>query len=55
MNSEIAKKMGLNSLTVNASVNNLFVIASKRFDGYDPELQDSVMPKNYSVGINVGF
>lgn len=55
LNSEIAKKMGLNSLTVNASVNNLFVIASKRFDGYDPELQDSVMPKNYSVGINVGF
>ena len=55
LNNEMAKKMGLNNLTVNMSVNNLFVIASGRFDGYDPELQDSVMPKNYSIGINIGF
>ena len=55
LNNEMAKRMGLNNLTVNMSVNNLFVIASKRFDGYDPELQNSVMPKNYSIGINVGF
>ncbi|MFR7810859.1 MAG: hypothetical protein ACLU4N_17190 [Butyricimonas faecihominis] len=34
---------------------NLFVIASKRFNGFDPELGDSVHPKNYSVGINIGF
>ena len=52
---DMTKRMGLNNLTVNMSVNNLFVIASKRFDGYDPELQDSVMPKNYSIGINIGF
>lgn len=55
LNNDMAKKIGLNNLTVNMSVNNLFVIASKRFDGYDPELQNSVMPKNYSIGINVGF
>ena len=55
LNNDMAKRMGLNNLTVNMSVNNLFVIASKRFDGYDPELQDSVMPKNYSIGINIGF
>lgn len=35
--------------------NNLFVIASKKFDGFDPELGDSVQPKTYSVGLNVGF
>ena len=49
------KKIGLNNLTFNASVNNLFVIASKRYNGYDPELQDRVMPKTYSFGINIGF
>lgn len=36
-------------------MNNLFVIASKKFDGFDPELGDSVQPKTYSVGLNVGF
>ena len=55
LKTEMASRIGLNSLTVNMSVNNLFVIASKRFQGYDPELQDSVLPKNYSIGINVGF
>lgn len=55
LNNDMTKRMGLNNLTVNMSVNNLFVIASKRFDGYDPELQNSVMPKNYSIGINIGF
>ena len=40
---------------MSASVNNLFVIASKRFNGFDPELDNSVMPKNYSLGISVGF
>lgn len=49
------KRMGLKTLSLNASVSNLFVIASKRFNGFDPELGDSVHPKNYSVGINIGF
>lgn len=49
------KKLGLTSLSVTANVNNLFVIANKRFDGFDPELGDSVMPKTFSAGINVGF
>ncbi len=49
------KKIGLKSLSLNATVNNVFVIGNKRFNGFDPELGDSVMPKSYSVGINVGF
>ena len=49
------KKLGLASLSVSANVNNLFVIANKRFDGFDLELGDSVMPKMFSAGINVGF
>ncbi len=56
LNKEMVKKMGLNSLRLTMSVNNLFTIASKRFDGYDPELGGKqVMPKNYSIGLNVGF
>ena len=55
LNNEMAQRIGLNSLTVTASVNNLFVIASKRYNGFDPEMPNRVMPKTYSVGINVGF
>ena len=55
LNQKMAKKMRVSNLTVSASVNNLFVIASKRFNGFDPELDNSVMPKNYSLGLSVGF
>ncbi len=55
LDNEIAKKLGINELMVTASVNNLFVIASKRYHGFDPELQNQTMPKTYSFGINVGF
>ena len=47
--------MGLKTLSVNAGVSNLFVIASKKFNGFDPELGNSVQPKNYSLGVNIGF
>lgn len=55
MPSDFTKKIGLSSFTASASVSNLFVIASKRFNGFDPELENSVMPKNYSLSISVGF
>ena len=55
LNNKMIQKFGLNNLAVTASVNNLFVIASKRYNGFDPEAQDRVMPKTYSLGINVGF
>lgn len=49
------QKIGIKNLVINASVNNLFVIGSKRFNGFDPELGSSVQPKSYNVGLNVGF
>lgn len=55
MPSDMTKRIGLSSFTVSASVSNLFVIASKRFNGFDPELDNSVMPKNYSLSVSVGF
>ena len=48
MGQEFCKKIGIKSLGLSASVDNVFVIASKRFNGFDPELGDSVKPKNYS-------
>ena len=56
MDSKLCKKFGARSFSVNASVSNVFVIASKKFNGFDPELADnSVMPRMFSFGFNVGF
>jgi hypothetical protein len=55
LGNERCKQWGIKSLSLNTSVSNLFVIASKRFDGWDPELKDSVHPKNLSFGVNIGF
>ena len=49
------EKIGVSNLMLSANVNNIFVIASKRFNGFDPEVQNSVMPRTFSLGINVGF
>jgi len=51
----LCQKIGVNSISVNATVNNIFVIASKRFNGFDPEVDNSVMPRTFSAGINIGF
>jgi hypothetical protein len=48
-------KIHAKNLSLNLSVTNPFVVASRRFNGMDPELNNSVMPRNYSIGINVGF
>lgn len=48
-------KLGLKSLSLNAVMNNVFVIADKKFHGFDPELGDSVQPKMYSFGVSLGF
>ncbi len=55
MNQKLCRKARLSSLSVSASVSNVFVIADKRFDGFDPELGNSVMPRMFSFGFNVGF
>ncbi|MPM06747.1 hypothetical protein SDC9_53050 [bioreactor metagenome] len=54
-NEKNLKKIKFSSIAVTASVNNLFVIASKRFNGFDPELKDSVLPKSYSLSVSIGF
>ena len=55
MNEEWCAKIGVKSLSLNAIMNNVFVIADKKFHGLDPELGDSVQPKTYSFGVTVGF
>ena len=55
MNEEWCAKIGVKSLSLNAIMNNVFVIADKKFHGFDPELGDSVQPKTYSFGVTVGF
>lgn len=51
----LLQKIRVTQASVSANVNNPFVIGSKRFDGFDPELGDSVMPKMFSFGLSVGF
>lgn len=48
-------RWGIKSLSLNAVMNNVFVIASKKFNGFDPELGNSIQPKTYSFGVNIGF
>ena len=51
----LCQKMHLSDLSLQVVGNNLFVLASDRFQGFDPELGDSVMPRTYSLGLKVGF
>ena len=46
---------GAQSLNLSASVSNIFVIASKKWRGFDPELGNSVMPHMYSVTCSLSF
>ncbi|WP_255302049.1 SusC/RagA family TonB-linked outer membrane protein [Butyricimonas sp. Marseille-P3923] len=48
-------RWGIKSMSLNATMNNLFVLASKKFHGFDPELGNSIQPKTYSLGVNIGF
>lgn len=53
--SKICSKFGAKALSVSATMNNVFVIASKRWNGFDPELRSSVQPRTYSFGLSVSF
>ena len=53
--SKICQKAGLSRIQVSANVNNLFVIASDKWRGYDPELGYTIQPRVYSMGLSVGF
>lgn len=48
-------KIHAKNLSINFNMDNIFVIASKRFNGFDPELENSVMPRSFSLGLNIGF
>lgn len=43
------------SISVSGNTNNLFVIASKKWNGFDPELGSSVQPRIFSFGLSIGF
>ncbi len=54
------KKYGIKGVGINATVSNLFVIADKRLNGQDPEIQGiggTAMPiaPAYNLGLNVSF
>ena len=51
----LLSKLHLKNLSLSLSVSNVFVIASDKFQGFDPELENSVNPKTYSFGVSVGF
>lgn len=51
----ICSKIGLSRIQISANVNNLFVIASDDWKGYDPELGYTIQPRVYSMGLSVGF
>ena len=54
-NDKICTKMRVKSFSINAIMNNVFVVADKKFHGFDPELGDSVQPKTYSFLLLVVF
>jgi len=51
-NQRTMNRLGMKNLALTYSMNNLFVIASKRFEGMDPELKNSVTPKSFSLGLS---
>lgn len=56
MKDDWCKKLGLQRFQASFSVANPFVIASKRFDGFDPELSgQQVRARIFTFGLNIGF
>lgn len=52
---KVCQKFGAQSVSLSATMNNLFIIASKRWKGFDPELGSSTQPRIYSMGLSVSF
>ena len=52
---KICQKIGLSRIQFSANINNLFVIADKAWQGYDPELGESIQPRIYSLGLSIGL
>ncbi|MDR2130591.1 MAG: SusC/RagA family TonB-linked outer membrane protein [Odoribacteraceae bacterium] len=48
--------LGVKSVSVNASVNNLFLLANERWNGMDPALGGRyIEPRSFNAGLNIGF
>lgn len=47
--------LGVSSLAVTGTVSNIFTIASSKYKGMDPETGTSIMPRSFSLGLNVSF
>ena len=52
---KFCKKIRMSHIQISANINNLFVIASKDWKGYDPELGYSIQPRIYSLGLSLGL
>ena len=52
---KMCQKLGLARIQLSANINNLFVIASDDWKGYDPELGYSIQPRIYSLGLSLGL
>ena len=57
-NKKVLKKMHLSNFQISAQANNLFIIADKRWHGFDPEQGSSAnssIPRAYSLSVTIGF
>ena len=57
-NKKMLKKMHLANFQISAQANNLFILADKRWHGFDPEQGSSAtssIPRTYSVSVTIGF
>lgn len=57
-NKKMLKKMHLSNFQISAQANNLFIIADKRWHGFDPEqgsYATSSIPRTYSLSVTIGF
>lgn len=57
-NKKMLKKMHLSNFQISAQANNLFIIADKRWHGFDPEqgsAANSSIPRTYSLSVTIGF
>ena len=57
-NKKVLKKMHLSNFQISEQANNLFIIADKRWHGFDPEQGSSAnssIPRTYSLSVTIGF
>lgn len=55
---KMLQKMHLSNFQISAQANNLFIIADKRWHGFDPEqgpMANSSIPRTYSLSVTIGF